>query len=427
MLCGSGALVAQERPAGRQDDEASAPQGRALRGREPAPAPPEGTTEDDLPPFSWRHATGDWGGLRSMLEEHGLLAEASMISDASWLAAGGRNPDSGAVRGLLDLTLTVDTERALGLDGGELFVDFLLQRGRDGSLDTGDLQVYSNIDSEDRTQLAQLWYEQSLLEDRLRVKLGKIDANSDFAFVEQGFRFIHSSFGFSPTVLGMPSYPDSAFGGLAYARPGGGTYLGAGVFDGATQAGRPTGPRGPSTLFGDPSDLFLIGEAGIGWRRDAGNRQGRLGIGGWRRTGDFARFDGGDEDGTAGFYVVFDQLFLGSDRDDDDRDLGVFVQYGWADPQLSPIEHHVGAGLSFVGPLSGRPRDAAGVGISYAGLSEAPGAGLRGGSEIAAELFYSFEITPFLHLKPDLQWIRNPGGVGADDAWVVTLRSSITF
>ncbi|MBK8978865.1 MAG: carbohydrate porin [Planctomycetes bacterium] len=384
-------------------------------------------SEEELAPFSWRYATGDWGGFRSRLRNHGVLAEASLITDASWVAAGGRHPGEGSLRALLDLTLAVDTGRALGIEGGTWFADFMVQRGRDGSRDTGDLQAYSNIDSEDRTQLALLWYEHALLDDRLRVKLGKIDANSDFAFVEQGFRFVHSSFGVSPTVLGLPTYPDSAFGALAFVRPGGGAYAGVGIFDGATQRGRPTGPRGPGSLFGEPSDLFLIAEAGMGWRRDADDRQGRLGIGAWRHTGDFARFDGGTEDGTSGFYVVLDQLFVGSDVIEEDRDVGAFVQYGWADPGLSAIEHHLGAGMSIIGPFAARPRDAAGLGISYGAFSETRGADLRGRGELAAELFYTIEIAPSVRVKPDLQWIHNPGGDGTDDAWVLTVRTSITF
>jgi hypothetical protein len=42
------------------------------------------------------------------------------------------------------------------------------------------------------------------------------------AYVEYGFRFIHSAFGHSPTILGMPSYPDPSYGASLFLRPGAG-------------------------------------------------------------------------------------------------------------------------------------------------------------------------------------------------------------
>src|SRR5204862_431765 len=111
------------------------------------------------------------------------------------------------------------------------------------------------------------------------------DANADIAYVEYGLRFVSSSFGHSPTILGMPSYPDPSYGASLFLRPGEGWYAGAGVYDGAAQAGVRTGQSGPGTLFGSPSDLFLIGEAGRKW--DGEVLPGRAGIGAWRHTGDF--------------------------------------------------------------------------------------------------------------------------------------------
>ncbi|MDB5296736.1 MAG: Carbohydrate-selective porin, OprB family, partial [Phycisphaerales bacterium] len=44
------------------------------------------------------------------------------------------------------------------------------------------------------------------------------------------------------------------------------------------------------------------------------------------------------------------------------------------------------------------------------------------------ELFYKVQVTKFFSLKPDLQYIHNPGGVrGRDDALVGTLRLTLSF
>jgi carbohydrate-selective porin OprB len=47
----------------------------------------------------------------------------------------------------------------------------------------GDLQGFNNVDSDRFRQLSEVWLEQCLFGDRLRVKLGKADANADFARV----------------------------------------------------------------------------------------------------------------------------------------------------------------------------------------------------------------------------------------------------
>lgn len=423
LMPGLAPLAAQE-----QEPET----GREVRAQEPGRAP--GVPREQIagggwPILEWRKATGDWGGARSWLNERGIDPEVFLTTDASVVAAGGADTGGTALRALLDATVTVDGEPLLGLPGATFFVDFQVQRGTDGSTDTGDLQAFSNIDGPERHQLAKIWYEQVLLDRALRVKVGKIDANSDFAYVEHGFRFLNSSFGFSPTILAFPTYPDPAFGALAFVRPGGGVYAGAGVFDGATQAGIATGPRGPRTLFGDPSDLFTVAEAGLRWSGGAERLRGRVGVGFWRHDGDFARFDGGTENGTAGFYLVADQkLWRPAAATAGPRGLGASLQYGQADPMVSPFEHHVGVGLEWTGPSASRPDDACGLGLSWGGFSDAAGAGLRGDGELAVELFYTLQVTPWLRLKPDVQWIHDPAGVaGADDALVLTLRTAITF
>ena len=239
--------------------------GRENRAQEPGRRPP-GVPREQIaggrwPILDWQQATGDWGGFRAWLNERGVDPEVFLTSDASWVASGGADRGGTALRALFDATVTIDGGKLLGVEGARLFADFQVQGGSDGTVDVGDLQGYSNIDGPHRVQLAKVWYEQVLLDRALRFKIGKVDANTDFAYVEHGFRFLNSSFGFSPTVLGFPTYPDPAFGALAFVRPGGGVYLGAGVFDGATQAGVATGPRGPRTLFDDPAGLFAIGEA----------------------------------------------------------------------------------------------------------------------------------------------------------------------
>jgi len=360
-------------------------------------------------------------------ERRGLTPSATLIADFSKNVSGGVSHNATS-RHLLDVTLQWDPEPILGIEGGLLSASFQTQEGQGGSVETGDLQAFSNIDAPDFTALYELWYQQTLLDGVLRVKAGKIDVNADFAYVEHGGAFIHSSPGFSPTILSMPTFPDPAFGVLGFFGEGGGLYAGAGVFDGALQEGVPTGTRGPETLFGDPADLFTIGEAGYAWGGDTGRLPGRLAAGLWHHTGSFDAFDGGTRSGTQGLFVVFDQLlYAEAPRAADGQGVGLFAQYGWADPELSAVEHHLGLGAQWTGPIPSRDADVLGLMGSWAGLSDQPGAGFTAEGEAAVELFYEVQLGPNLSLKPDLQYIANPGGGGLDDAWVTTLRVELSF
>lgn len=201
--------------------------------------------------------TGSWGGLRTRLEERGITLEGTLITHTSRALEGGLE-ERDVTRYLFDLALTFDLAVLAGLEGATLGFDLYKTDGHNGGDDVGALQGISNIDSIDRSQIAEVWYEQLLLGESLRLKLGKVDVNSEFAYADFGGEFTNPSAGISPTIGGAPTYPDPATSvNLFYAHASGWS-LGLGVYDGATLTGDFTGPRGPSTFFGEPSDLFLI-------------------------------------------------------------------------------------------------------------------------------------------------------------------------
>jgi len=360
----------------------------------------------------------DWGGLRSRLEQAGLQFDLLLTADVSWAATGGADPGGTALRSLIDLDLHFDTRPSLGIEGGTFYAALQVISGDDASSQFGVLQAFSNIDAEHRVQLARLWYEQRFGSTGTALRLGKIDANTKFAYVDGSAGFLHSSMGYSPTILGLPTYPDPAFGLALGQNLTAGLQLRLGVFDGAAQEGYSTGSLGPATLLGSPDDLFLIGELDLAWG------SGRAGLGAWEHTGTFDRFDGGEENGTRGIYAVLDQRLSGEHgAQADSRGLDGFMQLGLADPDVSLFELHVGAGLSWLRPFSTRLEDELGLGISTVKLTQAAGAGVDEDFETAIELFYGFEPVPWVRLKPDLQYVIHPGGDSAlDNALLLTLR-----
>ncbi len=112
----------------------------------------------------------------------------------------------------------------------------------------------------------------------------------------------------------------------------------------------------------------------------------------------------------------------------DDKDTGTiaaFLQYGYSDPRVATISQHVGGGVTWTGAIPSRQSDVLGLGASLAIWGDDP---TLAGAELEVELFYKLQLTPYLSIRPDLQYIHNPGGVkGRDAALVGTLRVVIEF
>lgn len=401
----------------------------------PEPQHPPESNEKNVdtgkPPVKWQRLTDDWFGVRPALDDHGVSFQASLTSDYSLNLRGGRDTAGGAFRDLLNANVTVDTDRLMHWKGGTFFVNFQNQNGQNGNANlVGSAQGISNIDADGRTEVSELWYEQQLLDGKVRLKVGKVDANSEFAHVNNGAEFLNPSMGFSPTIVGFPTYPDPAMSVNAFVNPTEHLYAGFGLYDGSSAVGEFTGPRGPATFLHSADRLFMIAEVGAKWSL-ANGRDGRLGVGVWHHTADFERLTGTGHSisGSTGPYVTVDQaLWRKNPADKDDtRGIGAFFQYGYADPRVSLFEHHVGGGLTWTGPFDHRDDDVFGLGVTYVALSGRETGG-PGGNETTVEMFYKARILPWLSLKPDLQYVVHPGG-GHDepDALVATVRAVIDF
>jgi porin len=406
------------------------------RTSKPADAPAvEPTPPSDwfgaAPYWRWETATGNWGGAREWLAARGLSFAGSYTLDWSSVWSGGINRRA-STRTLLDFNLDVDLGALAGLDGGEVFIDFYSTDGRGGSFDSGDTHWISNNQTEKNLdQLAELWYQQWLFDRALRVKFGKVDANSEFAFVDCAGTFLNSAAGVSTPIFTLPTYPDPAMSANIFVYPTSWCYVGFGIYDGATADGIATGRHGPATFFSDKrsASWFSIAEAGVTWDDPDWIGAGRLAIGGWHHSADFERFDGGAERGIEGAYLLAEQQLsrAGADNEAAQRGLFAFARYAWVDENVTAAAQHIGGGLMLKGTFAGREDDEAGIFVSHLFLSNAQDAGFDG-DETAFELYYRFNLTPFIHLTPDLQWVINPSGdPSIDDAVVGALRLEIDF
>jgi porin len=378
---------------------------------------------------SWlegEHATGQWAGARGWLEERCVAVDGSWTVELARVFDGGVQERS-TFHNLLDVNVTLDLEELVSLPGGTVYLDAYLLNGRVVSDDVGDWQFVSNIDSEPMHQIAELWWEQRLLDGALRWKVGKVDANGEFGWVENSSAFLHSGLSY-PVTIGMPLYPDPATSVNLFVEPAGCFALGVGCYDGAAQEGVSTGGRGPKTFLGEPADLYWIAEAAVVFSLASDTLPGRLAVGTSLHTGTFERFDGGSEDGTRAFHATLDQALWRENPEaaEDLQGLGLAGLLDFADGEVSEVDLHAALGVQWTGWMADRDQDVLGLAASAVRFSDE--AGFGDDWEVALELAWRVQLTPCLAVTPDLQYVVNPGGDPLlDDALVGLLRVELTF
>ncbi|MFP6640194.1 MAG: carbohydrate porin, partial [Myxococcota bacterium] len=394
--------------------------------------------------YEWgsNNLTGSWFGARSFLGDHGVVLDILYVAIPTGNLSGGL--DTGFFGGgPLGVTLTVDTERLIGWQGGTLFIDwefFSWYNSRyspTGSYDPTGSYVGSNTNFIDASeshlnQIAQLYYRQSLFDDRLSIQLGKMDSNVIFAAVEAAGAFQDSIAMYSSTLNPyFPTYPNESTAIAATLAPVEFFSFSAGLFDGTTAAydratgmsGPATGPRGPDTFFNNDGHWFVIAQANAFWEIDP-SRPGSVGIGGWVQTG-ATQSPSTDlvVENVPGALLQWQQTLWAPTAKLASQGGGIrfFGQFGWSDPEKNPIHWSLMAGFSATGIIPRRPADALGLMGAYSrfthdhdvyrsqlptGTSTGPG----GGTESSIEAFYLAQITASMYLQPGLLWIRTPGG-----------------
>jgi carbohydrate-selective porin OprB len=345
------------------------------------------------------------------LLDHGFEPHFFVKTEATGAVLDCKGPSQVDARNLFESNLTIDLGKVLGWKATKIFASMHNYAGGNGSAEiVEDAQGYSNIDANPGTRMFELWVEKSVLSGKLRLKAGQMDANTDFAYVENASGFLNSSMGYSPSITEMPTYPLTRAGGAIFIVPRKFLYLSQGLFR------------------NEPHGAMSISEGGLRWQILSQEMHGRVAIGFWKQTQQFCDDQGMLHRGANGTYLVAEQEIFRqrSVVDSGSRGLAAFFQYGTADPWSDEMDHHVGGGLQWTGPLASRPSDLIGLGASEVHLR--PDSTETTNHEMAYEAFYRVQLKRFLSVTADLQLIDQPSGdVMCSRAVAGTLRTTISF
>jgi porin len=372
-------------------------------------------------------ATGDWWGWRQRLERTGITIEAGLVLEGFKNFHGGLDTSRTVGDLTFDLSLALDTEKLANWWGGKFYADLEDHAGKNPSTTlVGDLQIFDKQNTKPYLQIFELWYQQKLFGDNLRLKVGKVDANTEFSVVDNGLEFLNSSSQVSPTLFLFPTTPDPMPSVNVFLTPNESFYASFGTYYSNRSEGFGNFSGSPQDVQMSEHGAFLIGETGLRWQHaPVLEGDGNLKLGVWDHTGRFIQFDGSQKRGTYGYYVILNQtLWQPAVERESDRGLRTFLVYGRTQKTINNIDWHIGGGIVLTGLFASRPDDVTGFGPQYAHISGE--AGLPQSYELAMELFYKVQIIPWAALMPDLQYIIHPGG-RHPDALVGTLRLIVNF
>jgi porin len=435
-----------------QETKAEKPDSTTSKDAQAKDAKPKGGTNKfggDL--WTREKLTGDWGGVRTDLHDHGIDIDLRLIQYFQGVAKGGSNTNF-AYGGKIDLILDLDGHKMGLWEGLMINVHAESQFGDSIIDDAGGMTLYNPQmyyplpDSHDVAVTHVLFLQ--FLSKKFAFALGKINV-LDFVDMIYPARGAGVE-GFSNLNVLYPALPWFRWVNLSFLATGPvflteDEQVQGGVF--ALDLNNVTTTTGIPEVFDDgagilgfwrfffdvkdnPGSLLLI--AG-GSTREYHSFESTDSGAGWENEGIIAELQkaaNNKDDGVWSAAILYDQV-LWEEPANDKQNLrfvaGLSVSDG--DPSFSKVGGM--ASLEATGLLFDREKDRAGVGGFYSTLSsdfkkdmDRVGVDLR--DLWGVELYYNAEITPWFHLTPSMQVIQNSND-SDDPAVIVGLRGVISF
>ena len=391
------------------------------------------TAEESSSVWNRKTLGGNWGGMRSSLEENGIRYNLSYTGFYQGLFEGDGN-DDWRFGGRVDLLLDFDTGK-LGLwDGGGIHTH-IEYRGdspvafRGGALWPVNTGALTPIGAAHEFVASSLYLSQRTGEES-NVIIGKINAldllSSHPFFGGSGTdRFWNIAFTAPPSGV----VPPVIIGGiLSYsAAPYSFTIM---VFDPNDQ----TTNYSLDNLFSDGVNVSF----GINRSGSVAGRQSSIGF-----TATYSSADGIDYSKLAlplgsgtttkkGSYNIAVELshLLKENAQKPGKGIGLYLKGAIADGNPNPVQCSFIGGIGGIGLFPERIEDSFGIGYYYYNFSEklqnAISPLVNFEDEQGIEVFYNFAATPWFHIALDLQYI-DPASGDNKNALVGGLRTRIIF
>lgn len=387
--------------------------------------------------------TGDWGGLRQGMMDKGIRLNVNLTQTLQGNIGGGASKRAW-YQGGLRYEVDLDTGAAGLWPGGMLHVRGETQYGQNNNLDSGAI-LPVNTDArypipDQTTCLSEAYYTQ-FLTPWFGVIAGKISPRDNNIFAhDETTQFMNTAFVFNP-VLGTTVPLDFLAAGVILV-PTDWLTLTTLVLDSEGKANA----SGFDTVFDRGTSIYqmaefaikpfdLPGHQRVSWtwsdRVRTTLRQNprliireiileRLGLG----NGPVLKTESSD------YSIMYDfDQYVYIEPGTTNQGIGLFGRFGMSSGKVNPVQYFYSIGLGGKGIIPSRDNDTFGAGFYCVNASDKMGALLNHivGDEMGIEMYYNIEVTPWLHITPDIQ-IIDPGRKRYSDTTVVAgLRIRLDF
>jgi porin len=395
----------------------------------------------------------DWDGIRSGWLDKGVDVRIGYVSETATNVQGG---DRELVRYTDQITFSakLDLEKLLGLEHATFKIAITDRNGDNLSSDANlqSLQQVQELYGRDQTwRWTQFWYQQRYIDGLVTWKIGRITEGEDFAAFSCEFMNL--------TFCGAP--PGNLVGNYWYNWPvsqwateiklslKGLGYFQVGAFDVNSDYLQ---NKYSMDLWRPGNSSGVLVPVELGWLPTFGaGLEGSYKLGAWYNSstapdvvenayGLPQSINGGPplmHHGQYGAYVNFLQQVTAPSAD---RGLSVFLNATYADRRTSTEDNQIAAGLLYKGPFEGRPADELGFAVGRTHVNSRiadletelnaahPGSAEVQNYEYVGEVFYGVRMTRWLELRPNIQYVVQPGGVArSTNDVIVGLRFSATL
>ncbi|MEG2795192.1 MAG: carbohydrate porin [Pseudomonas sp.] len=375
--------------------------------------------------------TGDWGGLRHQMDEDGIKFTGDYSGETAYNADGGLHRSARYSQNI-KLGVQFDLSKLYGVDNaGKVQLTINDRRGNSASEDLvgNRLPIQENYGGL-YTRLTELSYERSLFTPALNVKLGYMAMGNDLGGLDSGIlcNFMNAGFCGHPLNMsggsGWTNYPNARLGVRVKYDLSPSWQLRVAAFNVDPESNGNASRAwhlGPKHTTGTVVPIELV------YKR-AGDLPGEYKVGYYYDSSDVKRIDSDKEvSGRGGHYLLVDQAVWRSQASEG-RSLHASGQYSAASTAASPFSKWYGTGVVLYKPFEGRPRDTVALGYGRAvpnprSRDVQQDAALNNGTafpnldsaEQLIELGYGYQATPWLTLRPNMQYIIEPGAFSGQD------------
>ena len=392
-----------------------------------------------------QYALGDWNGQRTELSKQGVKIEANLLTDTAYLANGGRDEDHEALSSAqLWLGTQLDMEKLAGWQGVTVRAVMTARQGQSTSIEylqdpaapqMANVQGTFGRGNQD-SRLTELSIEKQFKAQGTSVKVGRLGLGMDFNVMACDF----ASTAFCAAQMGKwqgniwMNTPVAQWGARVKQTLSPELAVQVGVYEFNPDNGNGKAEGQGWSLDTDNADGVTIPVELIWTPKQAINGlAGSYRVGAMYNTADDAKNQkdiANPTDGKnrtfAGWIALEQQLTsTGTGR----QGLHSFANFTWHDRVTNKVDNSQQVGVKYIGLFDNQPNDILGLAINRVHVNDRLSQETFDASaEYNIELNYSYNATPWLMLRPNLQYVMNPGSTNrVDDALVLGLTTRFIF